>query len=321
MAHENPALSASTSGFTVGLVISRRRFLVSTALAAASPVLALPASAPVLRLGLVTDPQYADAEPLGTRFYRESIGKLTEAVTHFNALDLAFSVNLGDLIDRDWSSFDAILKPLRASRARFYHVLGNHDFDLPDAFKPRVPGRLGLRRRYSSFARGSFRWVFLDTNDVSSYAHPATAPEHTAARAELARLAATGAINAQAWNGAIGDRQLQWFEQSCQRARQAGQKVVVFAHHPVFPPDAHNAWNAEVVLEMIRRHGNVVAWLNGHQHGGALASRDEVPFVTLKGMVETRDTNAFAVAEFHRDRLVLTGHGREPSRELVFRRA
>jgi hypothetical protein len=35
-------------------------------------------------------------------------------------------------------------------------------------------------------------------------------------------------------------------------------------------------------------------------------------------MVETKDTNAFAVAHLHPDRLELVGHGREPSRECVF---
>jgi hypothetical protein len=36
-------------------------------------------------------------------------------------------------------------------------------------------------------------------------------------------------------------------------------------------------------------------------------------------MVETLATTAFATAQVLPDRLVLTGHGREPSRELVFR--
>jgi hypothetical protein len=39
----------------------------------------------------------------------------------------------------------------------------------------------------------------------------------------------------------------------------------------------------------------------------------------MHGMVETATTTAFATAKILPDRLVLTGHGREPSRELVFR--
>jgi hypothetical protein len=63
----------------------------------------------------------------------------------------------------------------------------------------------------------------------------------------------------------------------------------------------------------------VVAWLNGHNHAGAFGERHGVPYVTLKGMVETDDTNAYATARILADRLVIAGHGREPSRELKFR--
>jgi len=62
-----------------------------------------------------------------------------------------------------------------------------------------------------------------------------------------------------------------------------------------------------------------VAWFNGHNHAGAFGERHGVPFLTLHGMVETADTTAFATAQVLADRIVLTGHGREPSREMVFR--
>jgi hypothetical protein len=39
----------------------------------------------------------------------------------------------------------------------------------------------------------------------------------------------------------------------------------------------------------------------------------------MHGMVETAETTAFATARVLADRIVLTGHGREPSRELKFR--
>ena len=39
------------------------------------------------------------------------MGRLTEAVSDFNRRDLDFCANLGDAIDRDWTSFDVILAP------------------------------------------------------------------------------------------------------------------------------------------------------------------------------------------------------------------
>ena len=101
-------------------MLSRRRFIAaSVAATVAAPLLMGASRAPKLRLGLVADPQFADIDSGKTRFYRQSIGKLAEAVEHFNGLDLEGCVNLGDLIDRHWESFAEVLKPLAKSRHKF----------------------------------------------------------------------------------------------------------------------------------------------------------------------------------------------------------
>jgi manganese-dependent ADP-ribose/CDP-alcohol diphosphatase len=303
-------------------MLSRRQFLAaSLALSATGPSLIGALRQPGLRLGLVTDVQFANVEPGQTRFYRQSIGKLAEAVEEFDRLDLRWCVNLGDLIDRGWESFEQVFKPLARSRHKFHHLLGNHDFEVPDAFKARVPKRLGLKHRYYSLAMDGFCLVMLDTTDVSPYAHGLNSPESAQATAEWQRLAAAGAINAQRWNGAVGERQLRWFEDTCQRAAQTRGKVIVFSHHPVFPANNHCEWNSDALLKVVERNRNVVAWINGHNHAGAYGVHAEVPFITLQGMVETKDTNAYAVTHLFADRLELVGHGREPSRECKFRTA
>jgi hypothetical protein len=38
-----------------------------------------------LRFGMVTDCHYADVDSAGTRFYRESLDKLSECVAHMNS--------------------------------------------------------------------------------------------------------------------------------------------------------------------------------------------------------------------------------------------
>lgn len=270
-------------------------------------------------LGLVADTQYADAEPAIGRYYREAAGKLEEAVDYFNGQEMNACINLGDLVDRSWDSFDKPLGILKRSKHRFYHLLGNHDFEVEDGRKPGVPKRLGLRRRYYSVGLPGFRLVMLDTNDVSTYAHPRASEEHGKAAMELARLAAAGAKNAQSWNGGVGAGQLRWFQQVCRNAKRNREKVIVFAHHPVYPPDKHNLWNSEAMLEQVRESACIVAWINGHNHGGHFGTCYGVPFVTLKGMVDTPAQNAFARARLFSDRIELTGHGREESRELVFR--
>jgi hypothetical protein len=302
-------------------MMSRRNFLTSSATAAATAPYLLKAAEPVLRIGLVADAQYADADPSLNRYYRDSIRRLGAAVQHFNGLPLACCVHLGDLIDRDWTSFDAIFKPFRASRHRFHQILGNHDFDVVDAFKPHVPRRLGLERRYSCFDGAGFRFVILDTTENSTYAHAAGSPEHKAALAELERLQAENRPQAQPWNSGIGAAQLAWFDATCRGAGEAGLRVIVLAHHPVLPESGYTLWNNQAVLEIIDRHPHIVGWFNGHHHAGAYADRNGVFFLTLHGMVDTPDTSAYAVACFHPDRIELTGHGREPSRELMIRKS
>jgi manganese-dependent ADP-ribose/CDP-alcohol diphosphatase len=297
---------------------SRRGFLGA---AVAAPFIARGATRERFAIGLAADAQYADAPDKGTRSYRASIGKLGAAVEHFNRADLAFCVHLGDLIDREWRSFEEITRPLSASRHRWHQLLGNHDFDVLDAEKPRVPERLGMKWRHGAFAHGEFRFVVLDTNDVSTYAHPAGAPGRAEAEKELARLQAAKVRQAKPWNGGVGAKQLAWFERELTAARGRGERVIVFAHHPVFPDNEHNVWNAPEVLAVLDRHPHVVAWLNGHNHAGAFGERGGLPFVTLQGMVETAATSACAIARILPDRLLLEGQGREPSRELKFRQA
>jgi len=295
---------------------SRRGFLGATM---AAPFIARGATRELFSIGLVADAQYADVPDKGTRFYRASIGKLGAAVEHFNRTDLVFCAHLGDLIDREWRSFDEIMRPLAASRHRWHQVLGNHDFDVLEAEKPRVPGRLGMKGRHGAFDHDGFRFVVLDTNDLSTYAHPVGAAERAAAERELTRLQAAKVRQAEPWNGGVSAPQLAWLERELAGARSRGQRVIVFAHHPVWPDNDHNVWNAPELLAILDRHPHLVAWLNGHNHAGAFGERHGVPFVTLKGMVETAATTAYALARILPDRLILEGQGREPSRELKFR--
>lgn len=299
----------------------RRGFVrTAAALAAGFPFVARGATLAKFEFGLVADAQYADIPAKGTRFYRESIGKLGAAVEHFNGRGCAFCVHLGDLIDRDWRSFASIEEPLRKSRPPWHQLLGNHDFEVLDTEKTEVPQRLGMAWRYGSFAHAGVRFAILDTNDVSIYAHAAGSAGQAEAARELARIKAAKLPQAQSWNGGVGPAQLAWLERTCRAAADAGEKVVALGHHPIFPFGNHVIWNAREVLALLARHRHVVAYLNGHNHAGAFGRHEGLPCVTLQGMVETAGTTAYATATLHADRLVLEGAGREPSRELRFRR-
>jgi len=197
--------------------------------------------------------------------------------------------------------------------------MGKLRHDVLDEQKEKVPGQMGLEKRYSFTDKGGFRLVFLDTTDVSTYAHALRDDRTFQAVREMTALEQQGRPHAQPWNSAIGPAQMAWLKATCAEAAGKGMKVVLFAHHPVYPANTHNLWNDAEMMAFAEANRNVVAWINGHNHQGNFGVKAGVPYVTLQGMVETADTTAYAFADLHADRIVLTGVGRIPPRELVFR--
>ncbi len=176
---------------------------------------------------------------------------------------------------------------------------------------------MGISAPYHAFSRAGFRFVFLDGTEVSTFAHPRGSAAHETAAGILAGLKAGGRKNAQPWNGGIGPVQLAWLETQLAGAAEAGEKAILSCHYPILPDNGHNLWNDAEVLALIDRHpGTVAAWFNGHNHAGNYAERHGVHYVTVHGMVDTPDTNAYAVLEVLPDVLRLRGTGREPDRLL-----
>lgn len=276
-------------------------------------------STPLFSFGIVADPQYADVDPrpdMG-RYYRESPAKLAAAIDVFNAEDLAFVVTLGDIIDRDFASFDVILSAYDRLRHPSVMLPGNHDFSVAPEHLGAIHARLGMSAPWHDFAIGKVRFVVLDGNQVSLFAPPPGDVRRVLAEERLKRLTDAGAINAQDWNASLGDAQFEWLRSVLQKADATGEKVVVFCHYPVFPENAHNMWDAQRILELLGAHPSAVAWFNGHNHEGNYGVLGKTHFVNFKGMVDTPDRNTFAIADVFADRIAIRGFGREEDRVLA----
>lgn len=301
---------------------SRREFLTATtstlALAGAARS-AESSDRPVLSFGLIADCQYVDGETRGSRFYRESPRKLEEAIAELNQRDLAFTFHLGDFIDRDFASFDD-LDPIAAGlRSKLRHALGNHDFEVADAHKAKIPGKLGLDRGYYSFRESGFRFVVIDTTDVSTYREAESSEASRSALAEMKRLEAEGSAAAKPWNSRPGSEQIAWLERELESATREGETVLVAGHHPIVPVTGHSIWNAAAMNDLLQRHRCAKLYLNGHNHAGHYADSEGLHYLTLDGMVETKRENAFGFADLYADRLEITGFGRQESHTLRFR--
>lgn len=277
-------------------------------------------TAPLLRFGVITDPQYADLPPWVEmdRHYRNSLAKLDEAIEVLNGEELSFVVTLGDLIDRHWESFWPVLSRYEKLKHESVLMPGNHDFAVAPEYLGEVHKRLGMPAAWHEFSRRGIRFIVIDGNEVSLFSTPAGDPRHDLARARLDALLAAGAANAQEWNGGIGDEQFAWLELAIKRAELAGEKAVVMGHYPLYPENEHNLWGGDRLLDLFERSGNVIAYLNGHNHVGNLGRHGSTWYVNFKGMVDTETENTFAVVEIYPDRIEIIGHGREESRTLAF---
>lgn len=301
--------------------MNRRRSLCVLPAMAVFPQAVAPQARPVLRFGVVADVQYADKQQAGRRDYRASLPKLEACVDALNAQDLAFVIQLGDLIDGGEENLGPVLAAYNRLRAPARHVLGNHDFATA---RPALLERLGMKRAYYDFGLRGWRFVVLDGMDLSvTGGWPPGSPNFEQARTLLGGLKAGGASNAYDWNGGIGDRQKRWLKETMARAEAGRERVIVFSHFPILreaSTAAHLLWNHEEVLALVESSRAAAAFLNGHDHSGGYAQRNGIHHVTLEGMVEAGARSAYAVVEVYGDRLVIHGTGAVKSRVLPLTR-
>jgi 3',5'-cyclic AMP phosphodiesterase CpdA len=269
------------------------------------------AEQPGFSFAVFTDIQYGDQPDSGKREYRRSLGKLRDAVGVLNQRrDLAFAIQLGDLIDSRAADLDTILPAWQSLSVHTYNVAGNHDFSAPRAELFR---RLDLRNGYYEFTRPGWRFLVLNGMDLS-----VGSPEGSAM---LQRLKDAGALNAQDWNGGIGSAQLAWLKERLAKAAASHEHVIAFCHFPILTESstpAHLLWNHDEVRQVLEASPAVAAWFNGHDHSGGYAIRNGIHFVTFPGMVESGAATSYTIVRVFKDRIELAGTG-APSRTLHLR--
>ena len=224
-----------------------------------------------------------------------------------NTRKLNFVIQLGDLINQNPADYEIILPIYKTLKRPKYHVIGNHDvISQPDGAK--LLKVWGMPARYYDFVCKGWRFIVLDT----------TGTNYEGAQALLQKLKDKGAPNAQPWNGGVDPAQKAWLITCLKKAAQKNEHVIVFGHIPLFPFNAHNLWNDQEIIDVFESAGNVVAYINGHNHAGNYGEKNGIHYLNLAGMVETPDQTAYATIDIYADHLEVNGTGREPSRILKF---
>jgi manganese-dependent ADP-ribose/CDP-alcohol diphosphatase len=270
---------------------------------------------PLFSFGVIADVQYADVAPAGKRYYNLSAERLKEAYKTFAKNNVEFVVNLGDLIDRDAASYGPVMDIIGRSPLKTWHVAGNHDYTVENSFKKQLPV-LG-DKGYYSFVHNGFRFIFLNGNEISTYA-PVKKSEIREASEYLEAVRASGEKNGMEWNGAMSKKQVRWLAGQINDASEHGEKTFIMCHFPVFPEDVHNLLNYREVLSILANSGNVASWFAGHNHAGNYGRLKNIHFVTFRGMVETAAANSYAIVEVYADKFRVRGFGRETDRVLFY---
>ena len=256
-----------------------------------------PQQKPVLRIGLLTDLHYADKPARGARVYRETEGKLEEAVEFFNQNAPQFVVCLGDLIDQasaveteiEWlKHIESVFAKTRAPR---HYVLGNHCVGTltKEEFTTHTAAS---KNTHYSFDAGDFHFVVLDacfTSDGTPY----------------------GRGNFDWKDANVPPAQLEWL-----RADLAAnaKPTVVFAHQRLDKANVLSVRNAEAVREILEQSNRVLAVFQGHSHRNEYQHIAGIHYCTLVAMIEGAglDNSGYALLEVMADRsLRLRGFRRQ----------
>ncbi len=261
-----------TTGQASELRISRRAVLQggSLILTAASSGVLLAQEPPTkpLRFGLMTDLHYADKPAAGTRYYRESLDKLTEAAAEMKAAKVDFVAELGDLIDAadsvelEQRYLATINRVFETTSPERHYVLGNHCVDT--LTKQEFLGGVERERSYYSFDRGGFHFVVLDAcfrEDGEPYQRR----------------------NFHWTDANVPPAELEWLQHDLQ---QTPLRTIILAHQRLDVSNSHGVKNAAAVRQTLESSGKVLAVFQGHSHRNDLNEIAGIHYCTLVAMIE-----------------------------------
>ena len=226
---------------------------------------AAPAS---LRFGMLTDVHFADKAPSGTRFYRQSIGKLQQTVEQFQKDQPQFIVALGDMIDAaeqvdvEKGYLEKVTSILETAPGDKHYVLGNHC--VSTLTKKEFLAGVKQQESNYSFDVGEYHFVILDAcfrEDGQPY----------------------GRNNFTWTDSNIPTEQLDWLGTDLAAANKT---TIVFAHQRLDPTDSHSVRNAAEVRSILEQSGNVHTVFQGHSHANSHQEIEGIHYCVLAAMIE-----------------------------------
>jgi 3',5'-cyclic AMP phosphodiesterase CpdA len=204
---------------------------------------------------------------LGFNGYEADSARFRAAVSQINALNPAFVVVCGDLVNKASPETFADFKRLKAGfRMPCYCAPGNHDVDNAPTQQTLERYRRAMGNDYFSFKYRGFTFVIL---------------------------------NSQLWKSPVAgetERQDAWFERVLEEAAHDGNSIVLAEHFPFFhkapdePDDYYNLplEKRKTLIAMCEQH-RVKAILAGHTHRTILLNFGGIQMVTSENTSKNFD--------------------------------
>ena len=296
--------------------ISRRKFVKNSGMyMVATTVLPLgkiPSFSRSLRFGLVTDTHYADRENQGTRFYRDALMKMDEAIEVFNQKRLDFVIHLGDFKDedeqRDKKDTLHYLETIEARFKRFngprYHCVGNHDVDsiTKNEFLSHITNtNIATDKSYYTFTNSGFKCIVLDANYD---------------RKGNDQFYMEGAD----WQDTnIPPEQIAWLKKT---VSESDEPTLVFCHHPLFEffkeGSKFHINNFNEVQLILNNSPSVIACFHGHVHEERYRILNGIHYITQLGQVDYQgiENNSFSVVSIDDKSIKIEGFKRTANKTL-----
>ncbi len=255
---------------------------------------------PKLRVALATDLHYADKPPGGTRHYRESLTKFSEAAKRFQQEKPDHIIALGDLIDAaasldvEKSYLKQVAKDFVPLPGKHHFVLGNHCVE--NLTKAEFLGIVGQEKSYYSFDAAGYHVVILDAcfnKDGASY----------------------GRKNFRWGDANVPRAEMEWLRADL---RQTEHKTIVCIHQclDLFPPYA--VQNCNAVRSVLEESGKVLGVLQGHFHWGNYGNIHGIHYCTIQAIVEGQgpENNSYAMLDIlPGDVIRITGFRKQKSHQ------
>jgi len=252
----------------------------------------------LLKIGLVTDLHYADKPTRGTRHYRESLSKLSEATARFQQEKTDFIVELGDLIDTapDLDTELGYLKTIHHQLAetglKCHFVLGNHCVER--LTKEEFLTEVQQERSYYSFDRAGQHFIILDAcfrGDGVPY----------------------GRKNSDWKDAFIPQEEIAWLKQDL---KQTDHPTIVFAHQRLDVENHYAPHNSVEIREILESSEKVSAVFQGHSHANDYKEIHGIHYCTLAALIEgpAPESNSYSTLTVSPDGVLqLTGFRHQKS--------